>query len=66
MVRYLVTTIRASPTMSLMGYTEEDAIRVMAVARLAKRYVPDENEEMHQELNKIYDFFDQLIIEGRV
>lgn len=52
--------------MSLMGYTEEDAIRMMAVARLAKRYVPDENEEMHQELNKIYDFFDQLIIEGRV
>jgi uncharacterized protein (DUF927 family) len=52
--------------MSLMGYTEEQAIKMMAGARLAKHYVPKSNEEIHKELSNIYDFFDQLIIEGRI
>ena len=54
--------------MSLMGYTEQDVISMMAGIRIAKSYVPlnSSNDAIHQELTNAYDFFDGMLMEGRI
>lgn len=52
--------------MSLMGYEEDQILYMMAGLNLAKHYVPSKKEGIHDSLGMIYDFFDQLLMEGRV
>lgn len=54
--------------MSLMGYEEDDVLEMMASINIAKSYLPanSSNDEVRSGLQKSYDFFDCLLIEGRV
>ena len=52
--------------MSLMGYEEDQILYMMAGINLAKHYLPPSKDDVINSLNMTYDFFDQLLIEGRV
>ena len=51
--------------MSLMGYTEEDVNKWMDVLHDARVKLKDDPYYV-QNLREVYDFFECLVIEGRV
>ena len=54
--------------MSLMGYTEEDVIKMLAALAVAKAYIPlnTSNDAVIEGIQETYDFLDGLLIEGRL
>lgn len=52
----------------MLGYTQEDVLRMLAGIRLAHSYLPlnSSNDEIRKELNNAYDFLDGLLMEGHV
>jgi len=52
----------------MLGYTEEDVLRMMACINLVNHYIPSNssNDELRDGLQEAYSFFDGILAEGRV
>jgi hypothetical protein len=52
----------------MLGYTENDVIKMMACVSLSLHYIPPNksNDELREGLQQAYSFLDGILAEGRV
>ena len=50
----------------LMGYREEDVIKMIEGIKQAMFYLPPSQDETKSQLIKTWDFLDGLLVEGRI